>query len=92
MDDKNKLINLDDNSLASDDDEPLIKKQQESLPILPETHSNEPEASTSQSRPFSERGTFDNVIDVPLLLDINDVAPETIEVSALLIFILLNHG
>jgi len=92
MDDKNKLINLDDDSVASDDDEPLIKKQQEPLPILPVTHSNEPEASTSQYRPFSERGTFDNVIDVPMLLDINAVAPETIEVSALLIFLPLKHG
>lgn len=78
MDDKKKLINCDNDSrLSSDEDEPL-NKPKASLPTS--QYEGEPEAPTiSQSQPVSENGTFDNSEDVPpLLVNVEEEPPSTV--------------
>lgn len=66
MDDKKKLLNLDNDSLLiSDEDDDLIKPKA----VTTSQYEREPEApTTSQSQPVFENGTFDNSEDVPPLL------------------------
>lgn len=78
MDDKKKLINLDNDSpLFSAEDEPL-KKPKASLPTS--QYEGEPEApTTSQRQPVFESGTFDNSEDVPpLLVNVEEEPPSTV--------------
>lgn len=67
MDDKKKLINVDNDSpLSSDEDEDLKKPK----PVTTSLHEGESEApsTSSQRQPVFENGTFDNSEDVPPLL------------------------
>lgn len=77
MDDKKKLINLDDDPSLSGDEDETLKKPKPSLSTS--QYEGEPEAPrTSQSQPVFENGTFGNSEDVPpLLVNVEEEHPST---------------